>query len=436
MPFKVAQSINSSKGKTSPTPFRSVGLSDDTVRKVLDYANEQLMELLAHALVSTQMNQLSRDVAARAALRVAPSARWLLTDRMAQHFAYWSTMPIRGGCDRLQATNSGIEFPEDDTLMYHCCRCKVPILRSRDIVSANYHGGWGPAFLVNQVCNVSVERNSYPATFTTGGYTVCDFSCSACRLTLGKKYVDARDPPNRFKVGKYLLEQTLVFLPGCCARVKGRRLDNGLCARCTTHFRSRTIQAMLLMTNGLAPGPTRSLYQLLSAERTALEGGQMPTEVVPKVSWWRKLRLGGSSKRVLPPLTQGQELSFGVGTRLALLCSALRGSVDAPILAVFVDDVVSSQATNSSQPATQLSRWVLAEPASAQLCKDFESARAVFAAFRGTWKNTGPNERPFAERLVGTVCEAARLDSEDKMQLLAVLGYSRPTGCTWFRCKS
>jgi len=274
-------------------------LPEDVVHRVIDLAGEGVLEFLALAVVSQQWNSASLRVLAEVAAAAASSSendeekqrddeggRWLLTERWAKHFPQWSRLSLRGGivAGPTRGLGGSVELPEaEDALMYHCCNCRSPILCSRDIVSSNYHGGSGPAFLANRVYNVAMERAAYVATFMTGGYTVRDVCCAGCRITLGKKYCEARDPANRFKIGKFLLEQTLVFLPGCCAPSRGaparaasrKQHDSGFCTRCAYHFQSRTVQAVLLVTQRLAPGRTRQLWEALSAEKVLLEGKEV-----------------------------------------------------------------------------------------------------------------------------------------------------------------
>merc|ERR1712232_570744 len=139
---------------------------------------------------------------------------WLLTERMACNFFHWSQLSF---CAAPKASQGGIEVPEDHSIVFHCRKCSSPILQFCDIVSNNYRGALGPAFLVDRLFNVSVDGVAYSASFVTGGYTVSDVACAVCRVFLGKKYLEARDLVNGFKVGKFLLEQTMVFQPGCCS---------------------------------------------------------------------------------------------------------------------------------------------------------------------------------------------------------------------------
>lgn len=40
----------------------------------------------------------------------------------------------------------------------------------------------------------------------TGAHTVADVTCAVCRANIGWKYIDAREPGQRYKIGKYILE--------------------------------------------------------------------------------------------------------------------------------------------------------------------------------------------------------------------------------------
>lgn len=350
--------------------------SDDVVQKVVDFASSMLLDVLALAVVSRQYNAaVQRTVAASAAsCKQRPHARWLLTDRMAQHFCSWSQLAVSGFGDHVPMTASGVEIPEGDAVVYHCCRCRCPILRCRDIVSTNYHGAWGPAFLVDRLYNAAVERASYAAAFVTGSYTVSDVACACCRLMLGKKYVEARDPVNRFKVGKYLLEQTMVFLPGCCSGSTSwqqgsaqRPHEDGssICVRCTVHLQSRTVQAVLLMTGGFLPGASRQLREALTEEQELMHRGRAfgsTTLGLQSASATAAAGAAAARKRYKPPPRRGedaasqsgidvggveryveQELSRNLSRRLGDLCGALLpGGVEAKLLATFVDQVASS----------------------------------------------------------------------------------------------
>eukprot|EP00927_Polykrikos_kofoidii_P054336 TRINITY_DN48762_c0_g1_i1.p1 TRINITY_DN48762_c0_g1~~TRINITY_DN48762_c0_g1_i1.p1 ORF type:complete len:594 (-),score=90.37 TRINITY_DN48762_c0_g1_i1:186-1850(-) len=322
-------------------------MSDDVVQKIADFASTMLLDILALAVVSRQYGTATRRAASRLLSCNRTDAQWLLTERMAAYFLQWSHLKVCGFAGTV--STAAIEIPEDDTLVYHCCRCRSPILRFSDIFSNNYHGAWGPAFLVNRLCNAEVERLAYATAFVTGGYTVSDVTCSVCKLMLGKKYIEARDPVNRFKVGKYLLEQTMVFVPGCCSgtRTTCRQAklggSVGVCVRCSVHLQSRIIQATLLMTDNLSPGASRRLRTILSEECALMEPGSSIGSSKQRLSQ----RSASGGDEVVASTEGAQAIEQGgmnglISRRLALLCGAIPDGVEAKFFASFVHVVASS----------------------------------------------------------------------------------------------
>jgi len=484
-------------------------LGDDVVQKIVDFASSMLLDILAIASVSRQYGSAVRSSTCRLVPSEPPEAAWMLTERMANNFLQWSHLAVSGYAG--PASTAGIEIPDDDALVYHCCRCRSPILRFGDIASNNYHGAWGPAFLVNKLYNAHVERAAYSAAFVTGGYTVSDVACSVCRLMLGKKYVEARDTVNRFKVGKYLLEQTMVFLPGCCSGSRSgnsrqareqqqlqqqqqpQHLASGaqrLCVRCSVHVQSRTIQAVMLMTDQLQPGASRRLRNTLVKERIFGETGE----------------------------GYGQDDAIRLITyRLALFCGTLPGGIEAALFSSFFERVATALATarppelrddpqhshgpgiaghgrrhtcpagrssgplsipragNSSRGAgypaghggsaaaavgsaahrgaevssigssktddvgtiARMLRWELAAPAAAASTRDFQCAEKLVKKLKISWQPVWPMEKPGAERLIDLLGKRLSLDREDKDTLLQEMGLKKPSTffCSWFPCR-
>eukprot|EP00439_Symbiodinium_sp_Y106_P023393 s1821_g2.t2 len=131
----------------------------------------------------------------------------------------------------------------------------------------------GPALLVETLHNTRLVRTPYFTDFATGAYSVCDVVCGRCSLPLAKKYVDASEPLNRFKVGKYLLERTLIYAPRCCnygasraALSKRSSDDTEVCARCSQQLEWHVTQAVLLITEQFRPDLCRRLAEALRAE--------------------------------------------------------------------------------------------------------------------------------------------------------------------------
>lgn len=64
--------------------------------------------------------------------------------------------------------------------------------------------------LVNTKIGRSVNRD-----LLTGAHVVADVSCVICGTVLGWKYVDAKEPGQRYKIGKFILETKRVVMGVC-----------------------------------------------------------------------------------------------------------------------------------------------------------------------------------------------------------------------------
>ncbi|KAK0755160.1 yippee zinc-binding/DNA-binding /Mis18, centromere assembly-domain-containing protein, partial [Schizothecium vesticola] len=112
---------------------------------------------------------------------------------------------------------------QPDTI--RCSTCATDIAFSSQIVSKGFTGRHGRAFLIAppslaptntaaplaDLINITVGR---PETrqLVTGLHSVADIWCAVCGTKLGWKYVDAREPSQKYKVGKFILETTRVVL--------------------------------------------------------------------------------------------------------------------------------------------------------------------------------------------------------------------------------
>ncbi|KAK8687442.1 hypothetical protein V6N13_086257 [Hibiscus sabdariffa] len=68
----------------------------------------------------------------------------------------------------------------------------------------------GKAYMFQHAMNV-VLGPKYDKQLITGGYTIAGIFCSKCGEELGWKYVQAYDMKNRFKEGKFILEEIKMF---------------------------------------------------------------------------------------------------------------------------------------------------------------------------------------------------------------------------------
>ena len=75
----------------------------------------------------------------------------------------------------------------------------------------NFRGQHGKAYLFNNVVNYTqsepMERN-----MTTGRHIVRDIGCRQCNETVGWKYDKAYESSEKYKEGKFILEEELLCL--------------------------------------------------------------------------------------------------------------------------------------------------------------------------------------------------------------------------------
>ncbi|KHO00876.1 Yippee-like protein [Metarhizium album ARSEF 1941] len=93
--------------------------------------------------------------------------------------------------------------------IYGCKTCKTHLANHEDIISRNFRGQHGKAYLFHRVVNIEAgepnERN-----MTTGRHLVRDITCRQCKETVGWKYDKAYEPSEKYKEGKFILEAELL----------------------------------------------------------------------------------------------------------------------------------------------------------------------------------------------------------------------------------
>jgi hypothetical protein len=257
---------------------------------ILEFANSNLMELIAHAIVDRQFHAVSCQIfytilerieSRETAGMVSPSSQIarLCSPHVARTFVSLPEFSLREMLPKSGAelkedtdlTNAFSHFAEDEALL-HCLGCNVPIIRANDIVSSNYRIVTGRAYLSNAAYNISVSEDSFEAQYTTGQYTVKHVACGSCDTRLGVTYIDAMDRANRYKVGKFLLGQKLFARPDCCAASTHRATDQqepccNMCHRCTRNTARSTMQLVCLMTDNLSLAQTIKLHSLLLRQK-------------------------------------------------------------------------------------------------------------------------------------------------------------------------
>ena len=73
----------------------------------------------------------------------------------------------------------------------------------------DFRGQHGKAFLFNTVVNIT-QSEAMDRGMTTGKHVVRDIACRQCKETVGWKYDKAYDVNQKYKEGKYILEEELL----------------------------------------------------------------------------------------------------------------------------------------------------------------------------------------------------------------------------------
>lgn len=93
--------------------------------------------------------------------------------------------------------------------LYGCRSCKTHLSKHEDIVSRNFRGQHGKAYLFDSVVNI-VQGEAGERNMTTGRHVVRDIMCKQCNETVGWKYDKAYESAEKYKEGKFILEAELL----------------------------------------------------------------------------------------------------------------------------------------------------------------------------------------------------------------------------------
>ncbi|CAN0910355.1 Putative yippee-like protein Os10g0369500 [Linum grandiflorum] len=94
----------------------------------------------------------------------------------------------------------------DEDKVFRCKCCNVDFVSKANIVSREFQGRYGRAYLCRNVVNVifgaSEERN-----LSSGLHVVNDIYCTSCHEILGWKYEKAEEDSQKYKEGMFILEK-------------------------------------------------------------------------------------------------------------------------------------------------------------------------------------------------------------------------------------
>ena len=90
-----------------------------------------------------------------------------------------------------------------------CKSCKTHLSHPEDIISREFQGLSGRAYLFGRVINIR-ESHDVEKILTTGQHVIRDVSCAYCGRKIGWKYVSTTEPSQQYKVGHVILERAYV----------------------------------------------------------------------------------------------------------------------------------------------------------------------------------------------------------------------------------
>lgn len=93
--------------------------------------------------------------------------------------------------------------------VFGCKQCKTHLADYNDIISRNFRGQHGKAYLFNTVVNV-IPKDAVERSMTTGRHVVRDIVCRQCKQTVGWRYDKAFETTEKYKEGKFILEEELL----------------------------------------------------------------------------------------------------------------------------------------------------------------------------------------------------------------------------------
>jgi len=98
--------------------------------------------------------------------------------------------------------------PLDD--FYCCTSCGTHLVRLSNLLCRSFTGRHGKASLYSEMSNI-VQGPSEERSLLTGIHTVADVSCLSCKTVVGWKYIAANDKAQKYKTGKYIVEQRRIM---------------------------------------------------------------------------------------------------------------------------------------------------------------------------------------------------------------------------------
>jgi len=101
---------------------------------------------------------------------------------------------------------SGSAPPSGSGILYRCSSCRAHLALHDSLVSKQFQGRHGRAYLFSHVVNVTLGPKE-DRVLTTGLHSVSDSFCSVCGDNVGWFYHQAFEESQKYKEGKYIVEK-------------------------------------------------------------------------------------------------------------------------------------------------------------------------------------------------------------------------------------
>ncbi|KAJ3317256.1 hypothetical protein HDU76_001262 [Blyttiomyces sp. JEL0837] len=117
--------------------------------------------------------------------------------------------PHRQFLDDQEEDSNSFNNGDPPPKIYGCSECKTHLTRLDSLVSKDFRGHHGRAWMFKQVVNVRYGELD-TRSMLTGVYNVVDVMCITCNGLLGWKYEKAFEESQKFKENKIILERNLL----------------------------------------------------------------------------------------------------------------------------------------------------------------------------------------------------------------------------------
>ncbi|KAM3128939.1 hypothetical protein pb186bvf_018927 [Paramecium bursaria] len=97
----------------------------------------------------------------------------------------------------------------DGTHIYSCKKCSVQLTNLDALVSKQFTGQTGKAYLFEKGINLNTGP-SEEKELKTGKHIVQDVTCKGCNIYVGWKYILAMEQSQKYKEGKIIIEKAFI----------------------------------------------------------------------------------------------------------------------------------------------------------------------------------------------------------------------------------